>query len=128
MNRDDYQAYLRSPEWQRLRQLVSHREHGLCQGCGVEPGVEVHHLSYARVGQELLLDLALVCAKCHGALHTRRGRYQGDGSVLVPRGVFTTDECVLEDEDAYLRACEERARERRARTGGVGKARRRAHE
>lgn len=32
-------------------------------------GVEVHHLTYERVGYEMLFDLISVCDPCHEQLH-----------------------------------------------------------
>jgi 5-methylcytosine-specific restriction endonuclease McrA len=63
-----YDAYLRSPEWQARRRLVLARD-PMCGGCGVSPSTQVHHLSYQRVGREMLFELVGVCEKCHAAIH-----------------------------------------------------------
>lgn len=60
-----YQAYLQSPEWaeQRKRKLQQTDHH--CQGCGSDERLEVHHLTYDRVGHERSEDLMVLCHFCH---------------------------------------------------------------
>lgn len=64
-----YDAYLESDEWRRKRALVLKRSAGVCEGCGVRPAVQVHHLHYKRVFREMLFDLVAVCRQCHDAIH-----------------------------------------------------------
>src|SRR4051812_17307832 len=49
-----YASYLLTPEWQRRRKLVMQRSKGMCEGCLTRPAVQVHHLTYDRVGKEML--------------------------------------------------------------------------
>lgn len=67
-----YNAYLLSPEWRVLRSKVLKRADGVCEGCGERPAVQVHHLTYARVGKEMLFDLVAVCQFCHDRIHEDR--------------------------------------------------------
>lgn len=67
--REWYQEYLRSPAWARRRQLVLDREKGLCQGCRTSRAIEVHHLNYDHIGNELLFDLVALCSECHRKAH-----------------------------------------------------------
>ena len=64
-----YNAYLLTAEWAARRSKVIARENGLCQGCRDAPWKHVHHLTYDRVGRELLTDLALLCLACHETAH-----------------------------------------------------------
>lgn len=64
-----HNEYLRSPEWKRLRQLVIKRDKGICQGCLLADGTQVHHLTYVRHKRELLIDLVLLCDACHERAH-----------------------------------------------------------
>jgi 5-methylcytosine-specific restriction endonuclease McrA len=64
-----YDAYLASPEWQARRRLVLKRANGMCEGCGLRPAAQVHHLTYQHVGAEFLWELRAVCLECHQALH-----------------------------------------------------------
>lgn len=65
---DWYRAYLRSEGWRWRRARVLSRAKGRCEGCGVADATEVHHLTYARVGQEMLFDLVAICHPCHEAV------------------------------------------------------------
>ncbi len=67
--RFDYQQYLRSPAWLERRRLVLLRANGICEECHQWPIVNVHHLTYARLGNEPLEDLQGVCSRCHRNHH-----------------------------------------------------------
>jgi hypothetical protein len=66
-----YAVYLQSAEWRakRAEKLaeVGHR----CQGCPETDRLEVHHLTYERVGHERMGDLMVLCHWCHSAEHGR---------------------------------------------------------
>jgi predicted HNH restriction endonuclease len=72
--RDDY---LGSEGW-RLRRILAIEAAGRrCQDCGwgdrTRRFLDVHHLSYARLGDELARDLVVVCRRCHRARHGEDG-------------------------------------------------------
>jgi hypothetical protein len=67
-----YHAHLASDKWRDLRRRVLERCRGTCEGCGRRPAVHVHHLTYERLGDEMLFDLAAVCRGCHARLHPDR--------------------------------------------------------
>jgi hypothetical protein len=64
-----YYEHLDSEKWRQLRQKVLARSKGICEGCGVNRAVQVHHLTYRRLGDEMLFDLAAVCLGCHAKIH-----------------------------------------------------------
>jgi 5-methylcytosine-specific restriction endonuclease McrA len=64
-----YRGYLQSGEWQDLRERVFNRDNWICQGCLDAPAEETHHLTYERVGNEMLFDLISVCSNCHRQIH-----------------------------------------------------------
>lgn len=66
---DWYHAYLQSSEWQDKRQRVLERDEHVCRGCGLWPATQVHHLTYQRVGHEMLFDLVAICDRCHDKIH-----------------------------------------------------------
>jgi hypothetical protein len=66
-----YERHLQSPKWRLLRRKVFERSRGLCEGCGMAPAEHVHHLTYERLGDEMLFDLAAVCNTCHEKIHGR---------------------------------------------------------
>lgn len=65
----DYRAYMRSAEWRRRRLEVIRRAGGICERCHRWPIVNVHHLTYERLGAELPGDLLGVCPRCHEDIH-----------------------------------------------------------
>lgn len=60
----EYNAYLKSPEWQKKRLLVIKRDKE-CQSCLSAPATQVHHLTYKHVYKEPLFELVGVCKTCH---------------------------------------------------------------
>jgi hypothetical protein len=64
-----YDEYMRSEKWQEIRQLILQRDNYQCQGCRQRRAVQVHHLTYAHLGDEFLFELISVCMECHHRLH-----------------------------------------------------------
>ena len=64
-----YNEYLKSPQWLEKRALVLKNANGICQGCGKRRAAHAHHLTYERVGNEMLFDLVAVCKPCHRIIH-----------------------------------------------------------
>jgi len=76
-----YAAYLRSYHGRRLRKQAVERARYCCMRCGRtdphrdrKPGtrLQVHHLTYARLGEEHFEDLLVLCNDCHRLQHRRR--------------------------------------------------------
>lgn len=72
-----YDGYLGSAQWKALRAKVLKRAQGMCEGCASAPATEVHHLTYARWGREMLFDLVAICEACHDAVHDSDSREGG---------------------------------------------------
>ena len=66
-----YRRYLASADWQSVRERVLRRAWGTCEGCLEAPATEVHHRTYAHVGDELLFELVAICRPCHERLHPK---------------------------------------------------------
>lgn len=66
---DNYDDYLKSPAWRSKRSKVLNRANGICEGCGDNKADQVHHLTYAHVGNEFLFELVALCHPCHERLH-----------------------------------------------------------
>jgi hypothetical protein len=68
-----YQMYLRCDCWMKqIRQQALVRASYVCQAkmrCSGASAREVHHLSYASIGNEGPFDTLAVCPECHQALH-----------------------------------------------------------
>jgi 5-methylcytosine-specific restriction endonuclease McrA len=63
----------RPASWHGIRERALKRAGWCCQECGInryQAGVlEVHHLTYDRLGAELDEDLRVLCRKCHYDVH-----------------------------------------------------------
>lgn len=72
--REEYEAYLLTPQWRAKRDLALKRDDWTCQGCLAERATQVHHLTYSHLGSELLFQLISLCDECHEwEHHGRRG-------------------------------------------------------
>lgn len=60
----DYNRYITSEEWYKLRSMIVNRDGGLCQICG-KPADHVHHLTYAHFTREFQFELVSLCRDCH---------------------------------------------------------------
>ena len=65
----DYELYLKTEEWQRTRLDAIENARGQCERCGSGDGIQVHHKTYERRGEELPEDLIVLCDKCHEKEH-----------------------------------------------------------
>jgi len=79
-HRADYQHYLASRTWARLRRSALRRARGHCMVCRSPDGVEVHHNRYPhRWGTERRDDLVALCSGCHSLFHELRKLSTGGG-------------------------------------------------
>ena len=75
-----YVEYLTTTGW-RVRAWNAKAAAGwVCQECGSDGPLEVHHLNYARVGHERDEDLIVLCDECHA----RRHGLLDDDQLLLP--------------------------------------------
>jgi arsenate reductase-like glutaredoxin family protein len=71
----DYEAYLQTNHWRTLRRKIYDLRKHKCQKCKKTiSDYQVHHLSYARIGHELLGDLMLLCYDCHEKIHAQKSK------------------------------------------------------
>lgn len=102
----DYNAYLSSAAWRSLK--ARYRASDLVQDCGLcseSDGLDMHHMTYERVGEEELSDLIPLCRNCHRMVH-----------VLEERGEIGLDFSGLVDFQRAARyAVEQQARKEQAR-------------
>lgn len=67
-----YSEYLETRHWRRIRLRALLRSGGFCQQCWRQSQpLEVHHLSYDRLGCEEERDLQPLCEGCHILVHRR---------------------------------------------------------
>ena len=66
----NYDAYLKSREWRNMKYAKIVAAGYKCEKCGrTEDGLDVHHLTYERLGHERMSDLQLLCRYCHKVVH-----------------------------------------------------------
>lgn len=63
------EAYMMSAKWRAIREKALRRDGHLCQGCLERRADVVHHTTYERLGDELLIDLVSLCHRCHDRAH-----------------------------------------------------------
>jgi hypothetical protein len=68
-----YSRYLKSHTWEQRRQGALKRAEGKCQLCPATTRLQVHHVTYDRVGCEQIEDLRVLCEPCHKEIH-RNGK------------------------------------------------------
>lgn len=69
----DYEAYLKSPHWMEVRKKRLEKDEYKCAVCGNGGKLDVHHISYKRLGMEdISTDLITLCHPCHAMLHRIR--------------------------------------------------------
>lgn len=126
-----YRDYLRSPAWRALR--IEHRNtYGetccLCEE--KDKRTHLHHLTYERVGNEQLTDLARLCGNCHRMIHTleRRGEISlnFDGLADLKRAArYAIDNQIREARMTNLPDVKAEVAKRRRRPGRRERARQR---
>ena len=66
-----YIDYLQSETWKEKRNERLKKDNYCCQLCGKKEKLEVHHLTYARLGNEEMEDLVTLCHACHEKQHKK---------------------------------------------------------
>ncbi len=71
-----YVRYMRSPTWRKRRQDAIKRQGHRCERCKMfrfrKGDLQVHHLTYDRLGKERNEDLQVVCRHCHDVADQER--------------------------------------------------------
>ena len=68
------EEYYQSKRWREIRAFALIRAKNRCQKCGREDQLEVRHLTYDRLYNELPNDLEVLCDKCHHEQSDERGK------------------------------------------------------
>lgn len=68
-----YRDYLRTEHWAKKRKEALHYFGYRCCNCGAEDTkLNVHHTHYESLWKEDMIDLRVLCSKCHKKAHRRR--------------------------------------------------------
>lgn len=64
----EYEIYLASRKWADMRHMKLMAAGFVCERCGISNhsvDLQVHHLTYERLGRERMTDLQVLCPECH---------------------------------------------------------------
>jgi 5-methylcytosine-specific restriction endonuclease McrA len=70
--KEHYEDYINSPAWTKKRTEKMIEAKYKCEECGasrMDIYLQVHHLSYDRLGREEMRDLLVLCENCHKKKH-----------------------------------------------------------
>lgn len=67
----DYNEYMESDAWANKRFERLKKDNFQCQMCGSAKNLNVHHVTYERLGNEDMNDLVTLCNKCHSKVHSK---------------------------------------------------------
>lgn len=73
--KETYKDYLKTPLWQTIRKKVFDIKGKVCEGCGSNINIQVHHSVYSQrvFTGESLNGLRVVCGNCHERIHATKG-------------------------------------------------------
>jgi len=67
----EYTAYINSKAWREKRKEKLSIQN-VCEICGSEENLHIHHNNYKNFKNEQMKDLNVVCEKCHSDIHKQR--------------------------------------------------------
>jgi hypothetical protein len=71
MTKSEYHTYLKSDHWKNVKvRYFSSKRPKVCDICGSDKEINLHHKTYTRLGHEYLTDLIVLCRDCHEAVHS----------------------------------------------------------
>lgn len=72
-----YAVYIQSAAWKRFRERAIRSRGGHCEKCPATHPLEVHHLTYERLGRERLSDVQVLCEFHHSLVDEKHMRKSG---------------------------------------------------
>lgn len=66
-----YIKYIQSIEWNRKRIYIINQRGWICERCGNDKFLQIHHWSYKNLWKELDDELFCLCKKCHKEFHSK---------------------------------------------------------
>ena len=70
-----YIDYIKSPKWEAKKQELFKEKGKKCELCGSTKHIHVHHLTYERLYDELIIDLQPLCRTYHEKEHGRKFKF-----------------------------------------------------
>ena len=74
MSAEDKITYLASTKWKQLKSLRALLANSKCEYCDATNNLELHHITYAHLGNENIKDVVLLCSVCHNTLHNNAAK------------------------------------------------------
>ena len=71
---NNYRSYMKSFAWKQKREEAFRHYGWVCNRCNGTLKLHVHHKSYARLGDEKMSDLEILCEECHQKHHKAEDR------------------------------------------------------
>lgn len=69
--RQEYENYIKSPEWRAFREKAFAYYGRECGSCGSRYSLHVHHKHYKNIFHEEIADVMILCEPCHMKVHNR---------------------------------------------------------
>lgn len=66
----NYDDYIKSNRWAKKRFERLRIDNFQCAKCGSAKNLNVHHITYERLGEEEMNDLITLCNRCHQEVHS----------------------------------------------------------
>jgi len=71
MHKSEYIEYLQSEDWKERRKEMMEEADWTCENCS-EKAIQLHHLNYNNLGNEILGDdVIALCKECHDEIHEK---------------------------------------------------------
>ena len=77
----DKLEYMQSEKWKQLKLERLKIAQNKCESCGSTHNLHLHHITYERLTQESVEDVAAICEQCHTYIHSVLGY---DRTTLYP--------------------------------------------
>jgi len=68
---ETYLDFLNSNFWKEKRKWILKAHNNMCNKCGSDKSLQIHHLNYFTVGNEGGDDVIVLCKSCHEKEHER---------------------------------------------------------
>ena len=76
--------YLASRHWRNLRASILSERGNACQKCKKKSDkLNVHHITYKRIGNEKKSDLLVVCENCHSKIHNKKKKKPDEAKAIM---------------------------------------------
>lgn len=71
----EYEKYLKSGHWKEFRKrFLARKKPKGCWSCGRKGRLDLHHVTYERLGRERIGDVVAICRTCHDEVHDLHDR------------------------------------------------------